>query len=250
MALTEVKSSPEPVRDAADRVNLIGNLLRAPGRGALIEQVRDEQRHAALLVRIVRAAGPHEQAHRHRRLLVMQHGDDLHPVGQRADVMRREGDLLRRQRPRHAFDWPGWILREKAWGIHNRIPNPKTQETPLTTCASPRSSFLREHVEDNAVGVVEVGLRDPLDVRGGHVHEDFELAVSRADVVVDDGGMGEVHRLLLNRFAAEDVVARPLVLRPLQLVGADRLALQLLELLDQRFLRFRGRPSGCSTATA
>ena len=49
------------------------------------------------------------------------------------------------------------------------------------------------------------------------VHEDVELAVGGLDVVVDDGGVAELSRLVLVRLAAEHVVARELVLRLLQL---------------------------------
>ena len=48
--------------------------------------------------------------------------------------------------------------------------------------------------------------------------EDVELAVGGRDVVVNDDRVRQLQRLLLVRLAAEDVVARELVLRPLQLV--------------------------------
>ena len=57
-------------------------------------------------------------------------------------------------------------------------------------------------------------------------------------------------RLLLIRLAAEDVVARELVLRPLQLVVGDRLGLQLVELRDERVTASSGFWPGCTIATA
>ena len=53
--------------------------------------------------------------------------------------------------------------------------------------------------------------------------------------------MRQVQRLVLVRLAAHDVVARELVLGPLQLVGRHRLAASAVELLDQRLLRRLGR---------
>ena len=64
--------------------------------------------------------------------------------------------------------------------------------------------------------------------------EDLELAVGGLDVVVNDDGVRQLQRFLLVRLAAEDVVARELVLRALQLVLGDRLGLQLVELGDER----------------
>jgi hypothetical protein len=69
-------------------------------------------------------------------------------------------------------------------------------------------------VHDDAVGGVEVGIGHALHVGGRDVHEQVELGVGRGDVVVDDGGVRQVQRLVLNRFAADDVIARELVLRP------------------------------------
>ena len=69
--------------------------------------------------------------------------------------------------------------------------------------------------------VGEIGLRDPLHVGRRDVLEDVELAVRRLDVVVDDGGVRELQRLLLVRLPAEDVVARELVLGALQFVFGD-----------------------------
>src|SRR5439155_16014237 len=58
----------------------------------------------------------------------------------------------------------------------------------------------------------EVRACHALDVSRRDVHEDVELTVGRSHVVVDDGGVSQVQRLLLVRLAADDVVARELVL--------------------------------------
>ena len=68
-------------------------------------------------------------------------------------------------------------------------------------------------VSTSAILGREVGPRDPLHVGGRDVLEDVELAVGGRDVVVNDDGVRELQRLLLVRFAAEDVVARELILR-------------------------------------
>ena len=47
---------------AADGVDGIGDLCGAARAGALIEQRRSQRRHALLARRVLRSAGPHEQA--------------------------------------------------------------------------------------------------------------------------------------------------------------------------------------------
>ncbi len=55
--------------------------------------------------------------------------------------------------------------------------------------------------------------------------------------------MGELARLAPHRLAIDDVIAEELVLGSLQLSLANRLAAQLVELRDERFLDLIVRPS-------
>ena len=103
----------------------------------------------------------------------------------------------------------------------------------------------------SAVLRAEVGPRDALHVGDRDVLEDVELAVRGLDVVVDDDRVRELPGLLLVRLAAQDVVARELVLRALQLVRGDRLGLQPIELGDERVGRLPPVDCpGCTIATA
>ena len=87
---------------AANVVERVGNLARAPRGRALIEQRRHQRGHAGLARRILCRAGAHEQADADRRLLVVQHRHDLQAVGERAHLVRRELDVARGERAR----WP------------------------------------------------------------------------------------------------------------------------------------------------
>src|SRR5581483_8215064 len=60
--------------------------------------------------RVLRRARAHQQTHRHGRLLVVEHGDDLQSVRQRLELVRRERDVVRRQRPRRRFARPLELL--------------------------------------------------------------------------------------------------------------------------------------------
>jgi hypothetical protein len=82
--------------------------------------------------------------------------------------------------------------------------------------------------------------RHALDVGGRQALEDVELPVGGRDVVVDDG-VRQHARLVLIRLAVEDVIARELVLRALQITVADRLVLQPVELGNERVDRLIGR---------
>ena len=87
---------------------------------------------------------------------------------------------------------------------------------------------------------IRYGLCDPLDVGERDVLKDVELPVCRGDVGVQHFRVRQDSGLLLHGFAAEDVVARELVLGALQLPLGDPLRLHLVELGDQRLLH-RGR---------
>src|SRR6185312_1434285 len=91
--------------------------------------------------------------------------------------------------------------------------------------ARTRSSALRQKRQHGAIVRGEIGLRDALDVGGRQALEDVELAVRRLDVVMDDDGVRQDARLVLIRLAIEDVIARELVLRALQLAIRDGLVL-------------------------
>ena len=74
-----------PVPDvelAADRVDRLGDLLRRARGRPLVEQRRRQGRDAALRGRILRGAGPHDQAQADRRLLVVHYDHHRQPVGQ------------------------------------------------------------------------------------------------------------------------------------------------------------------------
>ena len=90
----------------------------------------------------------------------------------------------------------------------------------------------------------EIGLGDALDVGRGDALEDLELAVGRRDVVVDHGGVRELAGLEPVGFAAQDVVARELVLRALQLVLAHRLGRHALQFRDQGRFHLGRRAAG------
>ena len=101
------------------------------------------------------------------------------------------------------------------------------------------------------VVLVEVGLRHALDVRGVTFVKMSNSPSAVRDVVVDDRGVRQVQRLLLIRLAADDVVARELVLRALQFVRRSPARASA-----SRTPRSapcsppRGVCPGCSTATA
>ena len=82
----------------ADEVDFVVDLLRRLRRRALIEERRSEVREPQLVPRIRGRAGANEQPHRHGRLLVLQHGDDLQAVRERLDLIGGELDLPRRER--------------------------------------------------------------------------------------------------------------------------------------------------------
>src|SRR5688572_3724703 len=106
---------------------------------------------------------------------------------------------------------------------------------PVPTGSSSRESSSRsrgfgEDVQHQPVVLVEVGFGHALDVGGGDGGEDVELAVGAGDIVVNHGGVRQVHAFVLVRFTGQDVVTGELVLGALQFEGADRFALQLVEL--------------------
>src|SRR5262245_54931999 len=73
----------------------------------------------------------------------------------------------------------------------------------------------RKDLQDEAALRREVCFCDAMQIRHLHVGEDFHLAVSRRDVVVNDDGMRELARLSANRLAVDDVIAEELVFRAL-----------------------------------
>src|SRR5438093_5693855 len=80
-------------------------------------------------------------------------------------------------------------------------------------CRAPR----RDEGQHESVFRREVGTRRALNVGGRQFLEDVELAVGGLDVVMNHDRVGESLSLLLVRLAAENVVARELVLRSLKL---------------------------------
>ena len=92
---------------AADEVDGVVHLLRrhrssCPDRAATPPGARAR----ASASDRTRVPAAHQQPHRHRRLLVVQHDDDLQAVGQRLDLVGRELDVARRQRLRRALGRP------------------------------------------------------------------------------------------------------------------------------------------------
>ena len=102
--VADVTSLSAPVsKCAADRIDGVRDFERAAGVRPLIQQRTHERRRPALARRIVGRARPHDEPHRHFRLLVMHHDDHLHAVGQGPKLVGRKRDGSRGQRPR-------WIL--------------------------------------------------------------------------------------------------------------------------------------------
>jgi hypothetical protein len=91
---------------AADRIDGLGDFLRAAAGRALIEQLRHERGDAALSRRIVGGAGAHQQSHAHLGLFVAHHDDHLHAVGQRAQLVGRKIHRAGWQRRRREFRRP------------------------------------------------------------------------------------------------------------------------------------------------
>ena len=142
--------------------------------------------------------------------------------------------VARGQRPRRALGRPGRILGRQPAERPRTRRHSDQRERRHRAPSSPHRPRRRHDRQHQPVLRREVGARHALHCRRRDVLEDVELAVGGRDVVVDDRGVRQVQRLLLVRLAAEDVVARELVLRPLQLAVGDRLALQPLELGDER----------------
>ncbi len=90
----------------ADGINRVGDLLRRPARGPLIQQRGREGRDAGPILGILSGAGAHEQAQAHRRLLVMRDRDHLETVRERTNRIRRELDVVRLERMRRSFRGP------------------------------------------------------------------------------------------------------------------------------------------------
>jgi hypothetical protein len=95
---------------AADVIDLLGDLFGVSRRRSLVEQMRDELGNTRLALGILRGAGANEQAHRDRRLLVVQHDDNLHAVRERSHVVRRELHFVRGERARCSFERPVTVL--------------------------------------------------------------------------------------------------------------------------------------------
>jgi len=121
-------------------------------------------------------------------------------------------------------------------GVHPRPPGArlyaKMVADAVQATASARARAGHER-QDQPIFRCEVRARDALHVRRGQLLKDLELAVGGLDVVMNHDRVGQLAGFLLIRLAPEDVVARELILRALQLVLADRLGLQLVELRDQ-----------------
>ncbi len=94
------------VQLAADEVDGVIHVAGGLGRRTLVEERRREIRESELPFRIERASGPHDHAHAHHRLLVVQHGHNLQSVRERTYFVRRELHGARRQRTRRKFGWP------------------------------------------------------------------------------------------------------------------------------------------------
>ena len=209
---------------AADRVDRVGDLLGVLRRRALIEQRGRERRDARLVCRILRAAGADEQPQADRRLLVMRHRDHLQAVRQRPDLVRRKLDLARRQRPRRPLGRPVRAPAPDAGRRQSASATRATTDRQARDAASARllaaSAALRHDRQHEPVLGREVGLRDALDV-GGVMF--MKMSNSPSAVLMSlwmTTACAELRRLVLVRLAAEDVVARELVLRLLQLVLA------------------------------
>src|SRR5207244_6526174 len=72
----------EGVQDAADRIDLLGDLRGGAALGALEEQVLEEVRDARLMRLLVAAAVLHPDPHRDRREIGQPLGEDADPVRQ------------------------------------------------------------------------------------------------------------------------------------------------------------------------
>ena len=194
-------------------------------RRALVEQRRREVARAPSLsfgssALPARTSMPHADD----RLLVVQHRDHLQAVRQRPHLVGRELHLARRQRPRRPFRRPGGAAigrgccrrlsgrrrrEQRERGSEHRRAQQRRGHRPRLSARRPRRRHQRQH---QPVLGGEIGPRHALHVGRRDVLEDLELAVGGGDVVVDDRGVRQLQRLLLVRLAAEDVVARELVL--------------------------------------
>src|SRR3954468_17121996 len=128
----------------------------------------------------------------------------------RAPASAAEG--ARTATPRSALSpWPR-TGRRRGRGRRDERRNGGAFAAPsLRPCLAGRHQ--REH---EPILRTEVSTRDTLDVGDSDVLEDFELAIGGFDVVVDHDRVRQLTGLLLVREPAEDVVARELVLGPLQ----------------------------------
>src|SRR5262245_17343173 len=87
--------------------------------------------------------------------------------------------------------------------------------------------------ENQAIFRPEVGPGHALYIGRRNVLEDLKLAIGRLDVVMNHDRVTQLQRFLLIRLALQDVVARELILRALQLMVGNRLGLQALQLGNQ-----------------
>ena len=95
-------------------VDRVGNLLRGARARPLIEELRGQHRETELALRVHRRAGTHDHPHADRRLLVVADDDHLQAVRQRVDLVGREVDRARGERPRRPFARPRARLRHES----------------------------------------------------------------------------------------------------------------------------------------
>ena len=92
--------------NAADVVDVVGDLLRRAAAGALVEQRRGEHRQAQLALRVLGRAGAHDHADAHGRLLVLADQHHREAVRELLDLERGERDRVGLQRARRELPGP------------------------------------------------------------------------------------------------------------------------------------------------
>ena len=93
--------------DAADVVDVIGDLLRGAAAGALVQQRRGEHGQPQFALRVLRRAGADDQPDAHGRLFVLADQHHGEPVRELLDLEGRKRDRVRLERPRRELTWPG-----------------------------------------------------------------------------------------------------------------------------------------------
>ena len=180
IALTKVRSHPEPVPSAPPMKSIWSAIC-----WALFVVVPWSSSDAARSPRRPFPAGPgrpgaHQQPHAHGGLLVVQHGD--RPACRSASVrISYGGNFTSRaaQRPRRPFGRPARNLRAGRARAQHATPNAQLPAPTMRATTPTRRIWrsglgiiialsLRQDVQDHAVGLVEVGLRDALDVGRRH----------------------------------------------------------------------------------